>query len=276
MDNTAIQEIQDNAAARDIGRKVNLTEVPVAALPEHYTIHSLEQYENRRSRFRAMISTHHIDSFTAYIRDVHIPSEEPEAIFVDPDKVRARVIFDLGTIDKPGHCEHQARLDLIRTAEFEAYEDLFIHGGVEQRKLAEWLEDWREHIYAFDGDGSVIDIRQLVNVVRRVTVEGVRQADSTEENFSSSRSTLESISARSEAGSLPEVIEFTAHPYHGLPEQRFRFRLSVRTGGDKISFGAFRIQQGRDQEVIGKNFVEALEDRLQDDAPVYLGSIETR
>lgn len=271
MDSTAIKEIQNGAIALELGKRVNDTEVPVAVIPKDFNVHSLERYQEFRSRLRASLNTSHIDSFVGYIGAQRADDGDP--IFVDPDDVSAKVIFDLGDEQTPGHCDHTAILKLRKTAAFEAYEDLFERigrGGIGQRALAEWVEDWRSCIFAYGEEDSEIDVKRLIATIRRVSIEGIRKADSSEENYSSSRTTLEEITAKSEAGELPEWLEFVTEPYHGLPQQKFRFRISIRTGGDQLSFGAFRIQEGRDAEVIGENFIAELKQHLPE-ATLYQG-----
>ena len=45
MDGTAIKQITDNAAAIELAQRVNETFSPVAAMPEHFKVVDLEQYE---------------------------------------------------------------------------------------------------------------------------------------------------------------------------------------------------------------------------------------
>ena len=273
MDGTAIKQITDNAAAIELAQRVNETFSPVAAMPEHFKVVDLEQYEEFRTGFRARFVTHLIHSFVRYHGN---PTATISPVFVDPERATAKVIFDLGSSSEPGHCRNTAELALKKTAAFVAFESLFSRSDIDQRKLAEWLEDWREYISAVGSDGSYIDVKQTINTVRKVTIEGVRKSDSSEENFSSSRSTLESITARSEAGELPSVLIFRAEPFHGLSTRDFRFRISIRTGGEKVSFGAFRIQEGVDSEEIGNDFCEILKEKLPPETNIVIGTIDTK
>jgi uncharacterized protein YfdQ (DUF2303 family) len=274
MDGSAVSKIQDNAAASLLGEKVLETYCPVAALPDSFRIADLEPYQKHRSALRAKFSTSSIDGFVdAYVM---LRNGNKHTVFVDQEKMSANVIFDIGTQDEPGHCRQSAILTLKKTAAFIAYENLFARTDLDQRLLAEWLEDWRDYISCIDSNGLYLPIKQVINTVRKITIEGVRKSDSAEENFSSSKSTLESITAKSEAGEPPAVLIFDTEPYTGLPNIKLRFRISIRTGGDKVRFGAFRIQEGVDTESIGRIFAEIIAEQMPEGCSVIIGSIDTK
>ncbi|MDP2346746.1 MAG: DUF2303 family protein [Gammaproteobacteria bacterium] len=273
MDNTAIQEIHDNAAAVLLNRvTIPGTHVPIAALPENFKIHSLDQFQQHRSRFSGNFVTAHSSSFAKYHKSV----DATTAVYIDPTEMTAEAIFDIGTTEEPGHCAHRARLVMLKTPPFKALETLAAKRESTQRELAEWLEDWRDYVTAINEDDADIAIKQLISTVRNVTIDSLKKVDSAEQNFSSTKTALEKIEASSSAGALPKLLIFTCEPYKDLPIQEFRFRISIRTGNDKPTFGVFRIQPDSDTETTADNFVKKLTDWLDVDAVIYQGEFSEK
>lgn len=69
----------------------------------------------------------------------------------------ARSIFNIGTLDNPGHADNVASIKLKKTAPFRAL--LSINGDhLNQKQIAEWLEDWSDYLTAFDADGNTMKI----------------------------------------------------------------------------------------------------------------------
>lgn len=270
MDSTAVKEIQDSTAAIALAPSINKTHVPIAALPSNFTIHSLEKYQPNRSRFRGVFATHHLDSFASYHESVCTSAP----VYVDPDEMAALAVFDQGTVEAPGHREHRARLNLQPTAPFKSLRKLAEKPEVSQRDLAEWIEDWREYIIAIGSDDQRIEPKALIATVRNITIEALRKSDSSEADFSSSRTALEKIEAKSDSGALPKLIIFTCEPYKDLPPQDFRLRMSIRTGSDKPSFKILRIQEELDTETTAENFVDLLKNCLDVDAQIYQGEFK--
>lgn len=268
MDKTAIQEIQANAAALQLGSRVKDTEVPVAALPKDFAIHSLEQYQAFRARFRGQLSTQHVVSFVSY----HKQAGAAAPVFIDPSCMKAVAIFDLGDVDAPMHAEHRATLEMEKTAPYRAFVAFTQKTGHAQRDMAEFVEDWRQYITAFDDEDAEIPVKNLIATIRRLTIESARKVDSTEGNWSSSKSALEKIEAKSEAGAMPKALVFTCQPYKDLPDQEFHFRIGLRASGDSLAFSVFRIQAESDEEKTAEAFVSLLSGQLQDGTTLYQGS----
>lgn len=275
MDKTAIQQIQDTAAAVALARDVldhsnALAESrPVIALPENFELHNLEQYLPGRTRYRARFTTAHIKSFADY----HEKQGMEAPVFIDRDKMRAQAVFNLGDSASPGHGDDTATLALDKTAAFRAFENLAGAHKLNQREIAEWVEDWRARIQAVDGEGKEIPISKLVRTLRNIDIKAARDVNSSEGDFSSRRSAMESVEANSTEGAMPKVISFTCEPYHGLGEQEFRFRISLLTGGDTLAFSVHRIQEEADTEVTADHFCQVLKNHLAGNAVIYQGSI---
>lgn len=274
MDHTAIKQIQDTAAALEAAKAIAATledgSVPIVSLPDNYKIHSLNSYMPLKARFTGTFSTSRFACFVSYHKSKTIDDAAP--VFVDPKKMAATAIYDMGNTDYPGHCEHQALLVLERTAEFAAYRKLVERGDVSQRELADWIEDWRDCLSTVDEDGASLSISALIVTVRNITVEAMAKRDSEEGSFSSKKTTLESVEARSAVGKLPKQINFLCIPYNGLPVQSFRFRISIRPTVDKTNFGVHRIQGEVEDEATANNFCDLITKELGSNATVYHGT----
>lgn len=269
MDHTAIKQIQTDAAAVCAALEiVNLkTAEPVVALPDNFKVTSLDKYMANKSRFTGVFATSRPASFVKY----HESQNREVDVFVDPKKMTALSIYDLGTLAEPGHCGHNAKLTMERTAEFSAYITT-VGMTVSQRDLAEWLGDWRDYITAIDEDDVTIPIKALISTVRNITVEALAKRDTVEGSYSSNKSTLESVEAKSSAGKLPKVIKFTCVPYNGLPEQTFVFRISIKPAADKTTFGSYRVRGDAEDEKTAENFCMLIEKELGGVSNIYHGT----
>ena len=273
MDHTAIKHIQDTAAAVALSKNSLDTAsrfTPLAALPENFAIHSLERYLYGRARYRAALETKHIASFAAY----HQEHGEHAPVFINPDAMSALAIFNLGDIESPGHGDDTASLRLEKTAPFKAYLAITQNGPHSQKAIAEWVEDWRDHISAVGTDDTAIPVVTLAATLRNIDIEAARNVNSTAGDFSASRSAMESIEAKSTVGKLPKVVIFRCSPYHGLPEQDFRFRVTINTGDDKVKFSAQRIQEEADTEATAEMFTHVIATALADDTTILQGTFK--
>lgn len=270
MDKTAIQTIQDSAAAVALSAAAISgvgKHVPLAALPDNFELHSLEPYMPGRARFRARFKTSHILSFAEY-HTVHGPA----CIYINPDEMCATTIYNAGTVDDPGHGDHRASLQLEQTAPFREFLRFTRDGGKhDQRTIAEWVEDWREHVTGVDAEDQEIEPIRLAIALRKVDIEAARKVSSSEGDFAANRSVTENIEARASQGSLPSYVLFRCIPYHGLPEQVFAFRISILTGDDKLRFSTRRVREEGDTEQTADNFVQVLSESVSTDETIYQG-----
>ena len=87
-----------------------------SAIPVHkdVTIQDLEAFMPWRRRYRGTMTTTQIDQFAEYTNrtagEVQANGEEPGVTvpcFVDPENMTAKVFFDLGTVEQPGHADHE-------------------------------------------------------------------------------------------------------------------------------------------------------------------------
>lgn len=270
MDKSAIEAIQAARTVADLTQALKYAnlEMPVAALPDNFKLANLEQYLPGRCRYRGAMKTVALKDFMDYC-DAH--ADSGAACFVDPQKMTARSIFNLGDAAEPGHADFTAELSLVKTAEYSALLDL--NGSrSNQKTMAEFLEDYQDSIVCFAGDGEVIPNSKAIAAVRRLTIEASRREDHESQDFKASRSALESIEARSDHG-LPSGFRFECIPYNGLEIRSFDLRLSVLTGGDAPSLVA-RIKRLEEvQEEMGRELQEKLAGAFRNtDIKTYIGS----
>ncbi|EKN4705010.1 YfdQ family protein [Yersinia ruckeri] len=253
LNSSAIQEIRNMAMTTLVEEKLSSADCLTIALPDNVAIHSLEKFQNGRFRFRGNLKTNSIDEYVKYSSGY---AGNGVRCFIDADDMSAKTVFNLGTLEEPGHADNTANLSLKKTAPFR--ELLAIDGQKRrQKELAEWLEDWREYLMAFDADGNILDIRQAVGAVRRITIESTSSADHEDNDFSGKRSIMETVEAKSK-DIMPAGFEFKCVPYEGLGERRFKLRYSILTGGDVPVLVLRIVQLEGEQEKIAQEFRDLL------------------
>ena len=227
---------------------------PTALLPQNTSIESLERFALERFRFRGAMDTTSIDDFVRY-SVAYAQEEEKARCFIDADNMLARSIFNIGTLDKPGHADNVASIKLKKTAPFRAL--LAINGDhLNQKQIAEWLEDWSDYLLAFDAGGNTMTIAQAAQAVRRVTIQQATQADHEDSDFSGKKSLMQSIEASSKEV-MPVAFEFKCVPYEGLGERRFSLRNSLLKSSDPV-FVLRIVQLEAQEEAIAKEFRDLL------------------
>lgn len=227
---------------------------PTALLPQNTSIESLERFALERFRFRGAMDTTSIDDFVRY-SVAYAQEEEKARCFIDADNMLARSIFNIGTLDKPSHADNVASIKLKKTAPFRAL--LAINGDhLNQKQIAEWLEDWSDYLLAFDAGGNTMTIAQAAQAVRRVTIQQATQADHEDSDFSGKKSLMQSIEASSKEV-MPVAFEFKCVPYEGLGERRFSLRNSLLKSSDPV-FVLRIVQLEAQEEAIANEFRDLL------------------
>ncbi|HHT1412555.1 TPA: YfdQ family protein [Klebsiella michiganensis] len=244
---------------------------PTALLPQNTSVESLERFAFERFRFRGAMDTTSIDDFVRY-SVAYAQEEEKARCFIDADNMLARSIFNIGTLDKPGHADNVASIKLKKTAPFRAL--LAINGDhLNQKQIAEWLEDWSDYLLAFDAGGNTMTIAQAAQAVRRVTIQQATQADHEDSDFSGKKSLMQSIEANSKEV-MPVAFEFKCVPYEGLGERRFNLRNSLLKSSDPV-FVLRIVQLEAQEEAIANEFRDLLTGKF-DGKPVetFIGNFK--
>lgn len=244
---------------------------PTALLPQNTNIESLERFAYERFRFRGAMDTTSIDDFVRY-SVAYAQEEEKARCFIDADNMLARSIFNIGTLDNPGHADNVASIKLKKTAPFRAL--LAINGDrLSQKQIAEWLEDWSDFLLAFDAEGETMDISKAAQAVRRVTIQQTNQDDYEDSDFAGRKSLMQSVEASSK-DVMPVAFEFKCIPYEGLGERRFSLRNSLLKSGEPV-FVLRIVQLEAQEEEMANEFRDLLIAQF-DDKPVetFIGNFK--
>lgn len=262
LDQTAIKEIQELTIA---AQNIEGADYPVAVIPGNMKVESLEQFQKLRNNFRGAYETNSINEFSKYVEE-----HQCAVCFVDENKMSAKAIFDLGTIEEPGHGKHTAKLSLVKTGAFEAI--LSANGAKRnQQSIIEWIEDWRNHIQMAGQDGEDVDMKKGIAAIRRISIEQTKTSDNEEGNFKSSKSTLDKIEAKGVNESLPAFIRFMCKPYLDFEEYEFSLRLSVLTDTEKPTLKLQIVQLELANQQLAESFKNMLLNKIVNNK-VFLGT----
>ncbi|WPH64066.1 DUF2303 domain-containing protein [Vibrio phage vB_VpP_1] len=270
MTKEAIQHVQESANIPAIMKQMDHADAPLAVIPDSMSMKSLESYMENRNRFRASMATQSIDDFVAYCKKY---DRENAECFVNADSMSAKTVIDLGTVDQPLHCDHTARVQLKPTALFKAVCNIH-EERLSQKQLAEFIEDYKEYIVAFDKEGEVINTELAAQGIRAMTVKSSRELNSNVQDLGYSASALESMDVSSQI-STPAGFRFTCVPYNGLGERSFELRFSAITRGDDLALSVRIKQFEAQQEEMAEEFKDILVDKLSDTlVETFIGSID--
>ncbi|HCT9585862.1 TPA: DUF2303 family protein [Raoultella ornithinolytica] len=254
LDSGTFQQVKDLVLSGYHLNDIHGLACPTALLPQNTSIESLERFAFERFRFRGAMDTTSIDDFVRY-SVAYAQEEEKARCFIDADNMLARSIFNIGTLNNPGHADNVASIKLKKTAPFRAL--LAINGDhLNQKQIAEWLEDWSDYLLAFDAGGNTMTIAQAAQAVRRVTIQQATQADHEDSDFSGKKSLMQSIEASSKEV-MPVAFEFKCVPYEGLGERRFSLRNSLLKSSDPV-FVLRIVQLEAQEEAIANEFRDLL------------------
>ncbi|HAF2547966.1 TPA: YfdQ family protein [Salmonella enterica] len=240
-------------------------------MPEGTGVESLERFSLERFRFRGAMTTTSIDDFTRYSKG-YASDSEPARCFIDADNMTARSVFNIGTLDNPGHADNVASITLKKTAPFRAL--LQIDGQrLKQKQIAEWLEDWSDYLLAFDADGNTMQISQAAQAVRRITIQQATQQDHETGDFAGKKSLMQSVEASSK-DVMPVAFEFKCVPYEGLGERRFNLRNSLLTS-DEPCFVLRIVQLEAQEEEIANEFRDLLISKFEGESvETFIGNFK--
>lgn len=254
LDSGTFQQVKDLILSGYHLNDIQALACPTALLPENTNIESLERFSLERFRFRGAMKTTSIDDFTRYSKG-YASVDKPARCFIDADNMTAHSVFNIGTLNNPGHADNVAAITLKKTAPFRAL--LAINGvRLKQKQIAEWLEDWSDYLLAFDADGNTMPISQAAQAVRRITIQQATQQDHEDGDFSGKKSLMQSVEASSK-DVMPVAFEFKSVPYEGLGERRFSLRNSL-LASDEPCFVLRIVQLEAQEEAIANEFRDLL------------------
>lgn len=237
IDQSAVQQLAQTEATAQSNQSLQhalTTGKPVVALPDEFTLTSLESYLPLRRRARNSMSTSYVEDFSRYVRQHR---ENGCTIYVNAEAMSAKAVLNQGTPALPGHGDNTAVVKLKATALYTSLRNLVSqHRG--QKALAEWLEEWRDHVKPLDKDLQDLNIGHVVAGIRSVSIEQINKSTSTVEALSAERSEMESVAAKTDRNDavLPAYLKLTTKPYKELAERTFYVRLAILTSQREPTF----------------------------------------
>jgi uncharacterized protein YfdQ (DUF2303 family) len=268
MDANAINTIADLAVAANNGAHLG---TPTPALFHAGKLTSIEHLQAGRARFRGRMTTSSLADFAGYIAARAAAALKP-ACFIDANATSAKCYFNLGTDELPGHADDIAELTLTPTAAFAAICALDGH-RLAQRALAEFVEEWSQHISATTSDGEALPLSAAVVAIRNIQIKQRSESTSTVGNFNTSRSALDEIEARANGTiELPGALYFRVTPYAGLTEQIAELRLSIITSEEKPVFAVRWNRREQMREDIAQDFKRVVTSAIGGTASVIVGT----
>lgn len=234
----------------------------VAALHEDFKIQDLEQYLPLRNRARNEFSTPYVADFAQYV------SQHRElgcTIYVNAEEMKAKAVLNQGTPEEPGHGDNTAFAVLRKTAAYAALRTLTGRHR-SQKELAEWIEEWRDHIKAQDKELAEINIGHVVSGIRSVSIEQINNSTSSVEALSAERSEMESVSAKAkgENATIPAFLVLKTRPYKELEERTFYVRVSILTSERTPTFALSILGQEIHEEEMAEQFAEVVRKSFYD------------
>lgn len=273
MDATAIKEIAQaqaiTAAAKALTEDTDVSNI--VTLPNDFALHDLEKYLPKRRRARGTMSTNSIDNFAEYVK-TH--AEDGATVFITPETMKAVAVLNLGTPELPGHADNTAVLELKLTSPYRALLGITSNQRTQQT-IAEFLEDWIGHIVCFNNDGTTLETKTAIAAVRSISIENLRKLEVEAEQFSETRSALDSVKATSKE-TLPSIIDFTCEPRHELTARTFSMRLSIITGEavPKLALRIIKLEEHEEQ--MAEEMRGLVETALASDIPALVGSYQAK
>jgi uncharacterized protein YfdQ (DUF2303 family) len=270
LEKEAIQHLQDSANMVQMEDKLTKknTNTPTMLVPKGFEIKVLEQFMKNRASYRVSYGTDNINDFASY-------SEEFDQVgakcFIDSNGMSAKIIFDIGTEELPGHQLNCAKLKIEKTA---AYEKLLDLDGrhLSQKNASNFIEDWADFCFITARTGESMTTAQAVNSLNKLTISEEKSRTSEIGGFSENMSSMEMVEAKN-ADKIPSDITFSCTPYIGLKEYEFTIRVSILTGSEKPEISFRIVQLEPTKEKITEEFKGILIDKFKGrELKTFIGS----
>lgn len=146
--------------------------------------------------------------------------------------------------------------------------------GVSAKKnFRYFLEDWGGEMVAFDENGVEIPMKKAIGIVRDMKIDELAESTSQVGNFRESRSRLETVAVKSQAGLLPAYFEIKNTLYETLSEPKtVRLRLSINTANGKPEFVLSIVGLELLKDELAGDFLAVVEETLGDDYSLFFGT----
>lgn len=235
---------------------------------------NIDRFLDARTRKRGTFSTDDLASFSEFV-ETHGTAQNTE-IFIDKTAMKAMAVLNFGDDNYPmGHCDFCAVLTAKPTKVYEKITDLHHYGRVGQKDFAVFLEDWGGQFVALDENGEEIAMKKAIAVIRDMKIDELAESTSQVGNFRESRSRLETVAVKSQAGLLPAYFEIKNTLYETLSEPKIvRLRLSINTANGKPEFTLSIVGYELLTDELANDFLQAVKDKLDSEFCLFFGKFQ--
>lgn len=230
---SGVRDIIENAAARQRHFVVDESNRHFMALPEGYSVHSLEDFQSAPNKIVTAPKFRDVASLAAYLARF----ERAESVALSkPAENEIRVIIDHHVdSDTPAWAKHTATFRACFTPEYQAWREIDRkHMG--QVAALEFLEERAVDVVT-PGPADIMDIIMNFDALKRVTFKQSTRLHSGERQFVYA----EENEVRGQIN-LPEMISLRLPVYEGMEPDVIKVRIRYRIDDGKLTF-AFLIDQ---------------------------------
>ena len=272
MEQAAVKQIADLAISAQSKLPVQVDgTASIAILPEGFKLHSTEQFNAQRDRYRGVYHTTAIPSFIQYIEFRNNGEDENVQTFINAHKgLSARTFLNLGDVIDPGHGDDTATLSLEKKAEFARAESL---NGRRQRQqdLIDYIDDWAEFLTAHN-DAGEIELDKAIRALRKVKITKGSELDSQVRDFGHQVSAMEKLEATGVDENLPHFFILSTECFHGLNPRDVKLSLRISANNDDAPGFVLRIV-GEEAltEALAEEFKDILTEKLKGQGQIFQG-----
>lgn len=234
-------------------------------------LNKIDKFLNARTRQYGTFETSDLPSFADFVEEYGTVGDT--SVFIDKDAMKCVAVLNFGDDKQPmGHCDFRAVLTSVPTKVCQKITDLHNYGRVGQKEFAVFLEDWASVIVAYEENGQQIPIKRAIAVIRDMKIDEMAESTSQVANFRESRSRLESVAVKSQAGVLPAYFEIKDRLYQTLTEPKtVKLRLAISTANGKPEFTLSIVGYELLSDELANDFLNVVEKGLGDDYALVFG-----
>lgn len=271
LDKSAVKQITEQSQRVEVMEALASLAPHYVAVPDGFTLKSLEENQEQRYKFRGHFTTSFIDQFGDYVADFVMDGDT--VCFVSNKSLSATAVIDYGTTEKPLHQLHKATVTLEHTPEYSQL--LRVNGErLNQRELMNWIEDNTDFVSVDEMTNA-----QFVELVSKVEVKSESGQTSEQEDFAARQSRYESVAIKAKSDKkLPGRFTYTCCPAEELAERVYEVRLSANTSDSRPYFTLNIISLERHEynalsefrDLIDAQFTNCAEGNI----PIYIGNVK--
>jgi len=250
-DKTEYEAQRDDVAAGDVSRPPMDGRGLFATLPEGYTVHSLEQYQDRPNRIRADRVFADVPSLAKYLGRFETVDSMG---FANSSSRSIHVVIDYHAAEEdnphdvsPSHCEHNASFKARYSEPYKAWRGLHDRGGIRQKTAGEFLEDRAQDVKS-PAPADIMDMVMNFEALKKVDFKSSTRLRDGSVQFVY----VEETEARGQV-TVPEYLTLFVPVFDGMDPQEIRVRIKYRIEEGRLLF-AFEIHdiQTLEDEAFGR------------------------